>query len=102
MDLLFGGAYLCGDFCDCVRGEGVEVKGALLTLALLAASTLYVGRCSAWRTLRRRAGDGLTLHCAILEKRDTQWLKSNYCTPADTGLIPTLHQFNYFFSNIWR
>lgn len=49
--------------------EAAGVKGAPLTLALLAASTLDVGRRRARRALRGRAGDGLTLHRAVLEER---------------------------------
>lgn len=50
--------------------EGDEVKGTPLTLALLAAGTLYVGRRRACWALRRRAGDGLTLHRAILVEKE--------------------------------
>lgn len=54
----------------CAQLWGDEVKGTPLTLAFLAAGTLYVGRRCACRALRRRAGDGLTLHRAILVKRE--------------------------------
>lgn len=48
----------------------IEVKGAPLTLALLAAGPLHVGRRRARQALRGRAGHGLALHRAILvEKR---------------------------------
>lgn len=52
--------------------EGDKVKGTPLTLALLAAGTLYVGgSCTRW-ALRGRAGYGLTLHRAILVEREKQ------------------------------
>lgn len=45
-----------------------EVKGTpLLTLALLAASALHVGRRRARWTLGGGAGDGLALHRAVLQ-----------------------------------
>ncbi len=68
--------------------EGDKVKGTPLTLALLAASTLYVGRRCARRALRGRAGDGLALHRAILEKRGrntTSCLEGDY-SPAKISL----------------
>lgn len=44
------------------------VKGSPLTLALLAAGPLHVGRRRACWALRGRAGDGLALHRAVLVK----------------------------------
>lgn len=55
---------VCVPLCKCGRGD--KVKDTPLTLALLAASTLYVGSRRARRALRGGAGDGLTLHRAVL------------------------------------
>lgn len=52
----------------CWEGDGV--KGTPLTLALLAAGTLHVGRRRACWALRGRAGDGLALHRAVLVKTE--------------------------------
>lgn len=59
--------------------EGGGVEGCPLTLALLAAGALHVGRRRACWALWGGAGDGLALHRAVLvetgQKQDVkQWL----------------------------
>lgn len=93
----FGGlsfVHVC-PFCHSVRvpsckcGRGDEVKGTPLTLALLAASTLYVGSRRARRALRGGAGDGLTLHRAVLVRRGERergrerWRSTAHCQRSD-------------------
>lgn len=70
---------ICVPSSKCERGD--EVKGTALTLALLAASTLYVGSRRARRALRGGAGDGLTLHRAVLVRE--RWRSTAHCQKND-------------------